>query len=112
MLYVPMDFKNGLTIDALVDSRASVSAIAKKELDRIKHQAPSNIFNIDYPPNSRIQVANGQLEKPIAKATLDFDIGDHIFAEHFIVLKNLTGPITELHSMRHNSVVIDTTHMA
>ena len=30
--------------------------------------------------------------------------------EHFVVLKNLTGPIIGLHFMRHNSVVIDTTH--
>ena len=28
MLYVPLDFENGLTIDALVDSGAYVSAIA------------------------------------------------------------------------------------
>ena len=35
MLYVPLDFENGLTIDALVDSGAYVSAIAQKELDRI-----------------------------------------------------------------------------
>ena len=28
VLYVPLDFKNGLTIDALVDSGAYVSAIA------------------------------------------------------------------------------------
>ena len=33
MLYGPLDFKNGLTIDALVDSGAYVSAIAQKELD-------------------------------------------------------------------------------
>ena len=32
MLYVPLDFENGLTIDALVDSGAYVSAIAKKNL--------------------------------------------------------------------------------
>ena len=31
MLYVPLDFENGLTIDALVDSGAYVSAIAQKE---------------------------------------------------------------------------------
>ena len=37
MLYVPLDFKNGSTIDALVDSGAYVSAIAQKRLDRIKH---------------------------------------------------------------------------
>ena len=110
MLYVPLDFENGLTIDALVDSGAYVSAIAQTELDRIKQQAPSNILKIDDPPNFQIQVANGQLEKLTATATLKFDIGDHIFAEHFVVTKNLTGPIIGLHFMKHNSVVIDTTH--
>ena len=110
MLYVPLDFKNGLTIDALVDSGAYASAIAQKELDRIQQQAPSNILKIDDPPNFQIQVANGQLEKPIATATLKFDIGDHKFAENFVVMKNLTGPIIGLHFMKHNSVVIDTTH--
>ena len=39
MLYVPLDFKNGLTVDALVDSGAYVSAIAQKELDRTTQQA-------------------------------------------------------------------------
>ena len=110
VLYVPLDFKNGLTIDALVDSGAYVRAIAQKELDRIKQQSPSNILKIDDPPNFQIQVANGQLEKPTATATLKFDIGDHIFAEHFVMVKKLTGPIFGLHFMRHNSVVIDTTH--
>ena len=110
MLYVHLDFENGLTIDALVDSGAYVSAEAQKELDRIKQQSLSNILKIDDPPNFQIQVANGQLEKPTATATLKFDIGDHIFAEHFVVMKNLTGPIIGLHFMTHNSVVIDTTH--
>ena len=112
MLYVPLDFKKGLTIDALVDSGAYVSAIAQKELDRIKQQSPPNILKIDDPPNFQIQVAKGQLEKPTATATLKFDIGDHTFAEHFVVMKNQTAPITiiGLHFMRHNSVVIDTTH--
>ena len=110
MLYVFPDFENGLTIDALVDSGAYVIAIAQKELDRIKQQAPSNILEIDEPPNFQIQVANGQLEKPTATATLKFDTWDHIFAEHFVVMKKLTRPIIGLHFMRHNSVVMDTTH--
>ena len=110
ILYVPLDSENGLTIDALVDSGAYVSAIAQKELDRIKQQSTSNLLKIDDPPNFQIQVANGQLEKPTATATLKFDIGDHIFAEHFVVMKNLTGPIIGLHFMRHNCVVVDTTH--
>ena len=87
-----------------------MSAIAQKELDRIKQQSPPNILKIDDPPNFQIQVANGQLENPTATATLKVDIRDHTFAEHFVVMKNLTGPIIGLHFMRHNSVVIDTTH--
>ena len=110
MLYVPLDFKNGSTIDALVYSGAYVSAIAQKELDRIKQQSPSNILKIEDPPDFQIQVANDQLEKPIVTATLKFEIGDHIFAKHFVVMKNLIGPIIGLRFMRHNSVVIDTTH--
>ena len=101
MLYVPLDFENGLTKDALVDSGVYVSAIAQKELDTIKQEAPSNILKIDDPPNFQIQVANGQLEKLTATATLKFDIGDHIFAEHFVVMKNLTGPIIGLLFMKH-----------
>ena len=31
MLYVPLNFDNGLTIDAFVDSGAYVSAIAQKD---------------------------------------------------------------------------------
>ena len=109
-MYVPLDFENSLTMDALVDPGAYVSAIAQKELDRIKQEAPSHILKNDELPNFQIQVANGQLEKPIATATLKFDIGHHIFAEHFVVMKNLTGPIVGLHFMRHDSVVADTTH--
>ena len=80
MLHVPLDFENVLRIDALVDPGAYVSATAQNEPDRIKQQSPSNILKIDDPPNFQVQVANGQLEKATATATLKFDIGDHIFA--------------------------------
>ena len=39
-LYVPLDFENNLTVDALVDSRAFVSAIAQDDLETIKQKAP------------------------------------------------------------------------
>ena len=110
MLYVPLEFENGLTIDAMVDSGAYVCAIAQEELDTIKQQAPHNILKTDDPPNFQIQVANGQLQKPIPTTTLKFDFGDHIFAKHFVVMKNLTGAIIGLHFTRPNSVVIDTRH--
>ena len=44
MLYVPLDFENNFTVDALVDSGASVSAIAQDDLDTIKQKAPNNIL--------------------------------------------------------------------
>ena len=93
-----------------MDSGAFVKAIAQDDLDTIKQKAPNNILKIDDPPNFQIQVANGQLEKPLSTATLKIEIGDNSFAEHFVVMKKLTGPIIGLHFMRNNSVVIDTTH--
>ena len=60
--------------------------------------------------NFQIQVANGQIEKPIATTRLKVDIGDNTFAAHFVVMRNLTRPNKGLHFMRHNCVVIDTTH--
>ena len=110
MLYVPLDFENNLTVDALVDSGAFVTAIAQDDLETIKQKAPKNILKIDDPPNFQIQVANGQPEKPVSTATLKFEIGDISFAEHFVVMKKLTRLLIGLHFMRNNSVVIDTTH--
>ena len=110
MIYVPLDFENNLTVDALVDSGSFVSAIAQDDFDTIKQKAPNNILGIDDPPNFQVQVANGQLEKPLSTVTLKFQIGDNTFAEHFVVMKKLTGTIIRLHFMRNNSVVTDTTH--
>ena len=110
MLYLPLDFEIILTVDALVDSGAFVSAIAQDDLDTIKQKAPNNILKIDDHPNFQTQVANGQLEKPLSTTTLKFEIGDHAFAEHFVVVKKKTGSKIGLHFMWNNSVVIDTTH--
>ena len=110
MLYVPLDFENNHTVDVLVDSGAFVSAIAQDDLETIKQKAPDNILKIDETPNFQIQVANGQLEKPLSTATLKFEIGDNSFANHFVVMGKLTGPIVGLHFMRNDSVVIDRTH--
>ena len=51
MLYVPLNFEDAVTLDALVDSAAYVSAIAQKQLGRIKQQVPYNILKTDDPPN-------------------------------------------------------------
>ena len=106
---MPLDFENNLTVDSLVDSGASVGAIAQDDLATTKQRAPNNILKIDDPPFFQIQVANGQLEKLLSTATLKFEIGDNSFAENFVVLKKLTGSKIGLLFLRNNSVVIDTT---
>ena len=79
-------------------------------MDTIKQKAPNNILKNDDPPNFQIQVTDSQLEKPLSTATLNIEIRDNLFAEHFVVMKKVTGPIFGLHFMRNNSAVIDTTH--
>ena len=108
MLYVPLDFENNLTVDALVDSGAFVSAIAQDDLDTLKNKKPRIMFSES--TTLPIFKYKKQLQKPLSTATLKFAIGDNSFAEHFVVMKKLTGPIIGLHFMRNNSVVIDTTH--
>ena len=66
-LYVPLDIWKNLTVEALLDSGAFVSAIAQNDMGTIKKKTPDNFLKIDDPPNFQIQVANGQLEKPFAK---------------------------------------------
>ena len=107
-MYVPRDLENSRTIDTLVDSATYISAIAEYELERIKQQAPNNIIKNEDPFKS----SETSGKKPKAKVTLslNFGIGDYELAEDFVVTKKLTGPIIGLHFMRHNSVVIETTH--
>ena len=62
MLYVSLNFENGLTVDALVDSGLYVSATGETELDRIKQHDPAKFFKMDDLPNFRTQVRNRQLE--------------------------------------------------
>ena len=71
MLYVPLEFKKNISVDALADTRAYVDAIAQNNMDTIKQNAPNDVLNINDPPNFQIQVANDQLEKPLATTTLE-----------------------------------------
>ena len=80
-----------------------MSAIVQNGLHTIKQKAPNKIRKVDNPTIFEIQVANGHSEKPFATATLQIEIEDNIFPEHFVVMKNKTGPIIRLHFMRNNS---------
>ena len=85
---VPLDFDKNITIDALVDLQALSVHLLRTSWTQKKQKAPNIIFKIDDPPNCQIQVANGQLEKSLATATLKFDIGDSKFVERFVVMGN------------------------
>ena len=80
-----------------------------ERFERNKTESSHKYLKNDDPPNFQKQVGNGQLEKPLATANLKFENVDKIFAQHFVVMKKLTGPTLGLHFMRINSVVIDTT---
>ena len=110
MLYVPFDFKNNLTTDALVELRASVSAIAQNEFDTIKQQALNKILKNDDTPNFQKQVGNCQLEKLLAAVWLEIDVGENTLDEKFVVVEKMTVPIKGLHFRTITSVVINTTH--
>ena len=75
----------------------------------MKQQPCLKVVKIGDPPSFQTRVAIGQLAKPLATTTLKLDNADHNSAEHFVVIKNLTGTIFSLHFIRHNSVVIVTT---
>ena len=57
---MPLDFKDCLTVDALVDTGAYVRTVDQNEVDRFKQHAPAIIFQIDNPPKFDIQVARLQ----------------------------------------------------
>ena len=69
MPYVPLDFENNLTVDALVDSGAFVSAIAKDDLETIKQKAPKNNLKIDDPPPP--QFSNTSSQWPVRKTIIN-----------------------------------------
>ena len=73
MLYVPLELENNLTVHALVESGAIVTATAQNDLDTIKEKNPNNFLKIDGAPNFQTQVANGQLQKPLATVTLKLE---------------------------------------
>ena len=51
-------------------------------------------------------VANGQLEAPIATVELQFEVGDIIFREKFIVMTKLTSPLIGLLFLQRNSTIL------
>ena len=67
MLYVPLDFENNITVDALVDSGALVSAIAQDDLETIKQKSANIILKIEEPS----QLSNTSSQWPVRKPIIN-----------------------------------------
>ena len=70
MLFSPLQYNNGITLDALFVSGDFVCANAETDCERIKKQAP-DIFKSEEPSRFRKQLAVGSLEKPKAIARIN-----------------------------------------
>ena len=101
-----MDFGE-LNIDGLIDTGALSGAIPEADSRKIRLLAPHTILNDGPPPAFQIMVANGQLEAPIAKVELHFEVGDITFREKFIVMTNLTSLLIGLFFLQRSSTILD-----
>ena len=106
MLHFPMDFGD-LKVGGLIGTGALSSAFPKADLPKIRLLATHTILNEGPPPEFQITVANGQLEAPIATVELQFEVGDILFREMFIIMTNLTSPLIGLLFLQCNSTVLD-----
>ena len=91
MLFFPIEFGE-LTIDDLTDTGALTSAIS--EAITKKHLlAPQRILNEGPPPSFQILKANGHLGTPGPTVHSQFELGDILFKERFIVMNMLKKPL-------------------
>ena len=96
-----------LNIDGLIDTAALSRAIPKADSRKIRLLVPRTIFIEGPTPEFQIIVANGQLEAPIVKEGLQFEVGYLTFREKFIVMTNLTSPLISLLFLQRNSTILD-----
>ena len=108
-LYLPLEFGE-LTMDGLVDSGAFINAMSWSDYNDIKMNSDNCVIK-EYPqPPFKIECANAQLEQPIARADIQFNIGTYTFTGTFVILSKTSVPIIGLNFMRNHQAVIDTTN--
>ena len=101
-LCFPIDFGK-ITIDGLIVTIALTSVISETHLQKVRLQAPQTKLNEAPPPDFHIKLANGYLETPSATVEIQFEVGNILFKEGFIVMTNPTTPIIGLLSLQRNS---------
>ena len=101
-----MDFGEFI-IDGLIDRGACSSAIPEADFRKVRLVAPHIVLYGGVPPEFQLMIVNGQLEAPIATVELQFQVGDFMFKENFIVKTNLTSPLVGPLFLQRNSEILD-----
>ena len=84
-----MDFNNS-SVDALVDSGSLVNCLPESEFHKIKAVSPDTFLKEMDPPTFKLQVANCDIKLPTKTVQLQFQLGDWMYKETFIVATDAT----------------------
>ena len=83
------------------------STIPEADLRKIRLLALHTKFKEGPAAEFHVMVANGQLEAPIETVEFQFEVGDITLREKFIVMTNITSPLTGLLFLQRNSTILD-----
>ena len=102
----PMDFGES-NFDGPIDTGALSSVFPEADIRKIQLLAPHTILNEGPLPEFQIMNANGQLEAPISTVEMQLEVSDITFREKFIVMTNLSSPLTGLLFLQRSSNILD-----
>ena len=107
MLYLPLEFSEK-TLDGFVDSVAFINAMSWSDYNAMKMNSYSCVIKEHPQPPLKTECANVQLEQPIARADVQFNIGTYIFTDTVVILSKKSFLIVEVNFMRNHQAVVDT----
>ena len=96
-----------LNIDGLIDEGALTIAISEADLRKIRLLAGQTVLNEGPPPDFQVIVTNGHLETPSARTEHQYEAGDMLFKDCFIVVTNITSPLLGLLFLQRNSTIVE-----
>ena len=101
-----MDFGE-LSPDGRVDTGALSSAIPEADSRKISLLAPQSNIKEGLATNTKIIVANGQLENSNSAVELKFEVDDLDILEMFIVMEKLTSPLVGFSFLQRNDTILN-----
>ena len=81
--------------------------MSRKDFEQIKNLSPEDVLKEAEPPKFKLQIANGDLETPLKTVLLQFEIGDWVYKETFIIAEKMTGHLLGMTFLKNNSAILD-----